>query len=63
MRKVMVLIRIDESVKDKLKDLAELESRTLTSFVVNATNHYVKEKYDLDLTQIKNSNKNMKSKS
>ena len=59
----MVLIRIDESVKDKLKDLAELESRTLTSFVVNATNHYVKEKYDLDLTQIKNSNKNMKSKS
>ena len=62
MGKVMVLIRIDESVKDKLKELAERESRTVTSFIINATNHYVKEKFNLDLTQLKNTRKNKKPK-
>ena len=58
----MVLIRIDESVKNKLKELAERESRTVTSFNINATNHYVKEKFNLDLTQLKSTPKTKKSK-
>ena len=49
MAKVMTMIRIDESVKNQLKKLAESENRSLSNFILNATLEYVKEHYDKEI--------------
>ena len=46
----MTMIRMDESVKKELEKLAEVENRSLSNFVLNATLEYVKEYYDKEIT-------------
>ena len=46
-------IKIDEKVKDQLKELAEKEDRNLSNFVLHAIYGYVKEHYEIDLKKLK----------
>ncbi|MDB4442657.1 CopG family transcriptional regulator [bacterium] len=50
MAKTMTMIRMDESIKKKLKELAETENRSLSNFIINATLEYVKVHYDKEIT-------------
>ncbi len=45
----MTMIRMDESVKNELKMIAEAENRSLSNFILNATLEYVKEHYDKEI--------------
>ena len=47
-------IKIDQKVKDKLKELAEKEDRNLSNFVLRAVYTHVKERYRVDLKKLKN---------
>ena len=49
----MTMIRMDESVKKQLKELAETENRSLSNFIINATLEYVKEHYGKEIKAIK----------
>ena len=46
-------IKIDEKVKEKLKELAEQEDRNLSNFVLHAVYSHVKERYRVDLKKLK----------
>ena len=46
-------IKIDENVKEKLKELAEQEDRNLSNFVLHAVYSHVKEQYGVDLKAVK----------
>ena len=45
----MTMIRIDESVKQQLKEMAEAENRSLSNFILNATLEYVRERYGKEI--------------
>jgi len=49
MAKVMTMIRLDEGLKQELKNLAEAENRSLSNFILNATLEYVKEQYGKEI--------------
>ena len=49
MAKVTMAIKIDEKVKNKLKELAEKEDRNLSNFVLRAVSSHVKEHHRVDL--------------
>jgi hypothetical protein len=49
MAKVTMAIKIDEKVKNKLKELAEKEDRNLSNFVLRAVYIHVKEHHGVDL--------------
>ena len=49
MAKVTMAIRIDEKIKNKLKELAEKEDRNLSNFVLRAVYTHVKEHHGVDL--------------
>ena len=53
MAKVTMAIKIDEKVKEKLKELAEQEDRNLSNFVLHAVYSHVKERYRVDLKKLK----------
>ena len=53
MAKVTMAIKIDETVKNKLKELAEKEDRNLSNFVLRAIYGHVKEHYEIDLKKLK----------
>ena len=53
MAKVTMAIKIDETVKKKLKELAEEEDRNLSNFVLRAVYSHVKEQYGVDLKKLK----------
>ena len=46
-------IKIDEKVKEKLKELAEQEDRNLSNFVLHAVYSHIKEQYGVDLKKVK----------
>jgi len=52
MAKVTMAIKIDEKVKNKLKELAEKEDRNLSNFVLRAVYGHVKEHYQVDLKKL-----------
>ncbi len=49
MAKTMTMIRMDESIKKQLKELAETENRSLSNFIINATLEYVKDHYNKEI--------------
>lgn len=49
MAKVMTMIRLDERLKQELKNLAEAENRSLSNFILNATLEYIKKKYGKEM--------------
>ena len=49
MAKVMTMIRLDERLKQELKNLAEAENRSLSNFILNATLEYIKNQYGKEI--------------
>jgi predicted transcriptional regulator len=51
--KIMIGIRIEPDLKEKLEKLADDENRSLSNFIVNATLTYIKEHKNVDLKKSK----------
>ena len=52
MTKVTMAIKIDENVKEKLKEIADQENRNLSNFVLHSVYSHVKERYGFDLKDL-----------
>ena len=49
MVKAITMIRVDERLKQELQKLVEAENRTLSNFIIDATNEYIKKQYGKEI--------------
>ena len=49
MAKIMVMIRMEQYIKDFFKKFADKERRSMTNFIVHSVLEYIKSNYDKEL--------------
>ena len=47
------LINFEPEEKERIQEIARRESRSFSNFIVNAVREYIREKYQIDLTDSK----------
>ena len=55
MKKIMIGLKVDPDLKDKLQELADDDTRSLSGFVLNAVLHYMKDHHGIDWKKYKKS--------
>ena len=53
MPKTRTLINFEPAEKERLQEIARRESRSFSNFIVNAVREYIRETYQVDLTDAK----------
>ena len=53
MPKTRTLINFEPEEKERIQEIARRESRSFSNFIVNAVREYIREKYQIDLTDSK----------
>jgi uncharacterized protein (DUF1778 family) len=53
MPKTRILINFEPEEKERIQEIANRESRSFSNFIVNAVREYIRDKYNIDLTQSK----------